>query len=303
MPFGNPPCLIGHCDLENVLTEVNGNRCRVHLELLKRKRLEKRAVLLAFSACHAADHDEMARSPSHHSRRQDPARAEDGVLGGVARSASLDGCAAACGGGLGQSRPRKTKPGAAVMSDFTLHSVETLATVNARPRRRRRTAPVEAGADLLKMSSRLTPEEARVLAEARAILLKLSATPAPRALTAPSSVREYLTALLSGQEREYFVALALDNRHRLLASEILFAGTVGAAAVYPREVVKFALRHNAAALVLAHGHPSGVLEPSQADELITRRLISALQLVEVRVLDHVVVGSGLCYSFAEAGRL
>jgi len=189
------------------------------------------------------------------------------------------------------------------MSDFTPDSVETLSPSKVRRGRPRCTAPVEAGTDLLKMSSRLAPEEARVLTEARAILLKLSAAPAPRALTAPSSVREYLTALLSAQEREYFVALALDNRHRLLASEILFAGTIDGAAVYPREVVKFALRHNAAALVIAHGHPSGVLEPSQADELITRRLVTALQLVDVRVLDHVVVGSGLCYSFAEAGRL
>ena len=85
-------------------------------------------------------------------------------------------------------------------------------------------------------------------------------------------VREYLTTLLSGQEREYFVVVALDNRHRVLASEILFSGTIDGARVYPREVVKCALRHNAAAVIFAHVHPSGVLEPSQADELITRHL-------------------------------
>jgi DNA repair protein RadC len=198
---------------------------------------------------------------------------------------------------------RRRSQGAAVMSDLTRESVETFPTPNTRRGRTRRAAPVETGTDLLNVSSRLTSEEARVLAEARAILLRLSTSPAPRALTAPANVREYLTMLLSGQEREYFVAIALDNRHRLLASEILFAGTIDSAGVHPREVVKFALRHNAAALVVAHGHPSSVLEPSQADELITRRLVSALQLIDVRVLDHVVVGSGLCYSFAEAGRL
>ena len=116
-------------------------------------------------------------------------------------------------------------------------------------------------------------------------------------------MREYLTTLLSCQEREYFTVLALDNRNRVLASEILFAGTIDGARVYPREVVKFALRHNAAAVVLAHVHPSGVLEPSQADELITQHLIKALSLIEVRVLDHFIIGNGQSYSFAERGRL
>jgi DNA repair protein RadC len=116
-------------------------------------------------------------------------------------------------------------------------------------------------------------------------------------------VREYLTTLLSGQDREYFVVLALDARHRLVASEVLFAGTIDGARVYPREVVRCALRHNAKAIVLAHCHPSGVLEPSQADELITRRLTEALALVEVRVLDHFVVGDGQCSSMSEQGRL
>jgi DNA repair protein RadC len=190
------------------------------------------------------------------------------------------------------------------MNDFPPESPKALVPVQkVRRGRSPRTRPVEAGTDLLKVTSRLTPEETRLLEDARALLLRLSGAPSPRAITAPATVREYLTTLLAGQEREYFVMIALDNRHRVLASEVLFAGSIDGAAVYPREVVKCALRHNAAAVVLAHVHPSGVLEPSQADELITRRLQQALALIDVRVLDHVVVGSGLCYSFSEAGRL
>jgi DNA repair protein RadC len=97
--------------------------------------------------------------------------------------------------------------------------------------------------------------------------------------------------------------VALDNRHRVLASEILFAGTIDGARVYPREVVKCALRHNAAAVIFAHDHPSGVLEPSAADELITKRLREALALIDVRVLDHFIVGGGECFSFSERGLL
>lgn len=189
------------------------------------------------------------------------------------------------------------------MNDSTSQSPKPAREKKVRRGPSRAIVPVEAGADLLKVTSRLTPEEARLLEDARALLLRLSGAPSPQAITSPATVREYLTTLLAGQEREYFVLIALDNRHRVLASEVLFAGSIDGAAVYPREVVKCALRHNAAAVVLAHVHPSGVLEPSQADELITRRLQQALALIDVRVLDHVVVGSGLCYSFSEAGRL
>ncbi len=192
------------------------------------------------------------------------------------------------------------------MSDVTLSSISAVSTVpsqTVRRVRRRRPAPRETGTDLLQLSSRLTEEEARVLAEARAILFKLAASPRGRALNNPSLVREYLTTLLSGQDREYFVLLALDNRHRLVGSEILFAGTIDGARVYPREVVRCALRHNAAAVVFAHCHPSAVLEPSQADELINRRLTEALALVDIRVLDHFVVGDGQSSSFSERGLL
>jgi DNA repair protein RadC len=189
------------------------------------------------------------------------------------------------------------------MSDDTLPSVQFHSSQKVRRARRQRSAPRETGMDLLALSSRVTEDEARILAEARAILFKLAARPARRALSAPAVVREYLTTLLSSQEREYFALVALDNRHRVLASEILFTGTIDGARVYPREVVKCALRHNAAAVIFAHVHPSGVLEPSQADELITRRLREALALIDVRVLDHFIVGDGQCCSFSERGLL
>ena len=189
------------------------------------------------------------------------------------------------------------------MSDVTSHTVESVPVQNVRRGRGRRSAPREVGADLLQVTSRVTEEEARVLAQARAILLKFSAGGSGPALTSPQLVREYLTTLLTSQEREYFVMVALDNRHRVLASEVLFAGTIDGARVYPREVVKCAIRHNAAAVIFAHGHPSGVLEPSQADELLTRQLVSALALIDVRVLDHFIVGQGQCSSFSERGLL
>jgi DNA repair protein RadC len=187
------------------------------------------------------------------------------------------------------------------MSDVTLPSVSSIPVQTVRRGRTRQHAPCEAGTDLLQLSSRVSEEEARVLAQARAILFKLSAQPRGRELNSPALVREYLTTLLSGQEREYFVVVALDTRHRVLASEILFVGTIDGARVYPREVVKCALRHSAAAVLFAHVHPSGVLEPSQADELLTRRLAEALALIDVRVLDHFIVGDGQCSSFSERG--
>lgn len=113
--------------------------------------------------------------------------------------------------------------------------------------------------------------------------------------------REYLRARMRGYRREVFACLYLDNQHRVVTFEELFAGTIDGAAVYPREVVQRCLAHNAAAVILAHNHPSGVAEPSQADRAITRRLIEALHTVDVRVLDHVVVGAAETVSFAERG--
>lgn len=121
------------------------------------------------------------------------------------------------------------------------------------------------------------------------------------ALTSPDDTRRYLSARLRGYGHEVFAALFLDNRHRVIAFEELFSGTIDGASVHPREVVKRALSHNAAALILAHNHPSGVAEPSRADESITRRLREALALVEIRVLDHLIVGDGEIVSLAERG--
>jgi DNA repair protein RadC len=109
-------------------------------------------------------------------------------------------------------------------------------------------------------------------------------------LTSPAQTRQYLSARLRDHEHEVFACLMLDNRNRVIALREMFRGTIDGASVYPREVVKQALADNAAAVILAHNHPSGVCEPSQADIRITERLQKALALVDIRVLDHVIVG-------------
>ena len=124
------------------------------------------------------------------------------------------------------------------------------------------------------------------------------------AMSTPGAVRDYLRLHLAGLGHEVFFALWLDAQNRLIAAEELFRGTLTQTSVYPREVVKKALQHNAAAVVLAHNHPSGVSEPSSADELLTRELKQALALVDVRVLDHfIVAGQSRPLSFAERGLL
>lgn len=120
-------------------------------------------------------------------------------------------------------------------------------------------------------------------------------------LNSPEHTKHYLMSILRDRQREAFYILFLDNQNRVIADEVMFEGTIDAASVYPREVVKRALEHNAAALILAHNHPSGVAEPSQADRRITRRLSDALGLVDIRVLDHFVIGDGEVVSFAERG--
>jgi DNA repair protein RadC len=119
----------------------------------------------------------------------------------------------------------------------------------------------------------------------------------------PNMTRRYLCAKLRHQEREVFACLYLDNQHRLISYEELFYGTIDGASIHPREVVKRVLYHNAAAAIFAHNHPSGVAEPSSADKRITERLQSALMLIDVRVLDHMVVGDVEVVSFAERGLL
>jgi len=122
-------------------------------------------------------------------------------------------------------------------------------------------------------------------------------------MDSPEATARYLASHLRGRPREVFACLFLDNRHRLIAYEELFMGTLDGASVHPREVVKRVLEHNAAAVILAHNHPSGVAEPSRADEAITRRLKAALELVDIRLLDHFVVGDGAPVSFAQRGLL
>ncbi|MDH2432575.1 hypothetical protein WH50_14150 [Pokkaliibacter plantistimulans] len=122
-----------------------------------------------------------------------------------------------------------------------------------------------------------------------------------QSFTSPDAVKNYLLAHLRDQQREVFACLYLDSQHRLIHYEPLFLGSIDSASVHPREVVKAALRHNAAALIVAHNHPSGIAEPSRADELITQRLKEALALVEIRLLDHFVVGAGQVVSLAERG--
>ena len=123
------------------------------------------------------------------------------------------------------------------------------------------------------------------------------------ALTNPELTRQFLQSRLRDQEREIFALLLLDNQHRVIEFNELFFGTVDAAAVYPREIVTLVLKRGAAAVILVHNHPSGVAEPSRADRMITERIQAALGLLDIRVLDHLVVGDGETVSFAERGWL
>ena len=122
-------------------------------------------------------------------------------------------------------------------------------------------------------------------------------------LSSPSDTRRFLQYHLGSRNREVFTCLFLDSQHRVQRCEDLFFGTLDGAAVYPREVAVRALQYSAAAVIFAHNHPSGVAEPSSADRRITERLCSALALLDIRVLDHIIVGSGREYSFAEEGLL
>lgn len=132
----------------------------------------------------------------------------------------------------------------------------------------------------------------------RALAQQMQAAPV---FESPASVKDYVALQLAGREQEVFAVLFLDSQHRLLRLEELFHGTLAQTSVYPREVVRRALALNAGAVILAHNHPSGVAEPSRADEHLTQALKSALALVDVRVLDHLVVGQGHVVSMAERG--
>ena len=123
------------------------------------------------------------------------------------------------------------------------------------------------------------------------------------ALTSPNAVKDFLRLSLAAKEHEVFIAVFLDAQHRVICSEEMFRGSLTQTSVYPREVVKAALKSNAAAIIFAHNHPSGVAEPSHADEALTRSLRSALALIDVRVLDHFIVAGSATLSFAERGLL
>ncbi|MDR3104176.1 MAG: DNA repair protein RadC [Yokenella regensburgei] len=148
----------------------------------------------------------------------------------------------------------------------------------------------------------LLPEAQRVIQRAINLLEKHLRQPGV-AFTSSETTRDWLRLKMAWLEREEFIVLFLDNQHQLLACETLFTGTINHTEVYPREIVKAALRYNAAAVILAHNHPSGIPEPSKADRLITSNLQSTLLLVDVRLLDHFVVGHREIISFSERGWL
>jgi DNA repair protein RadC len=141
-----------------------------------------------------------------------------------------------------------------------------------------------------------------IIDRAAALIAQRFRTGSP-ALQSPNRTRQYLRHQIGALPYEVFGLLLLDNRHRLIRAEVLFRGTIDGASVHPREVARVVLESNAAAVIFYHNHPSGIAEPSQADELITRRLTDALQLIDVRVLDHLIVGESGEFSFAETGRL
>lgn len=161
------------------------------------------------------------------------------------------------------------------------------------------------------LGARLTRWRRKGIAEARYAAVQAAVELAKRhlqeemrigsPLTSPQATHRYLQAQLRDRPYEVFCCIYLDNHNRLIAFEELFRGTVSCAHVHPREVLRQALLHNASAVIVAHNHPSGVLEPSPADDFITRRLKDLLALMDVRIVDHIIVGDSRCYSFAEHG--
>lgn len=147
----------------------------------------------------------------------------------------------------------------------------------------------------------LTPREQSIVA--RALRIMESAVDGTDVIDSPQSARTYLRLKIGAAEHEQFACLYLDNRNRVIAHEILFRGTLTQAAVYPREVVKAALAHNAAGVIFAHNHPSGIAEPSYADVTLTKTLRDALALVDVRTLDHFIVTRAAVCSLAERGQI
>lgn len=153
----------------------------------------------------------------------------------------------------------------------------------------------------IQLSHTYTPAELRTIARAFRII-ENRVRDEPAAFTSSERAKELTRLKLSGLASEAFAAIYLDNQHRYIATEVLFTGTIDGSAVYPREVVRSVIQHNAAAVIFAHNHPSGTPEPSNADQVITRKLQEALRLIDVRVLDHLIVGDSVV-SMAERGYL
>ena len=147
-----------------------------------------------------------------------------------------------------------------------------------------------------------TPAQQNVITKALNLVQERAATEGDF-MTSPSQTFDYFKLFYAEKrDREHFTVMLLDSQHKVLECTVMFSGTIDGAAIYPREIVKAALHANAAAVILAHNHPSGQPEPSAADKRITERIKNALALVDIRVLDHIIVGNS-CYSFAQSGEL
>lgn len=164
---------------------------------------------------------------------------------------------------------------------------------------------LHADAQALQRSPGLGPAKAAQLVAVLALVKRALREQMRRGdnIDSPHAARDYLRLHLAARDREVFAAMYLDAQHRVIAVEELFAGTLTQTSVFPREVVRYALLHNCAAVIFAHNHPSGVAEPSRADELLTQTLKRALALVDIKVLDHVVIGAEAALSFSERGLL
>lgn len=147
-----------------------------------------------------------------------------------------------------------------------------------------------------------SPKEAAIILKAQSIVAEKMRTYGT-AITSSRLATQYLQLELANKEHEEFHVLFLSNSHKVIATEAMFRGSVDGASVYTREVVKAALKHNANAVVFAHNHPSGTTEPSVADRQITNRLVSALELIDIRVIDHIIIAGSETVSFAERGLL